>query len=152
VRAGVKDILSGLIFLGFGLAFGIAAAGYPLGTAFRMGPGYFPLLLAGALALLGVAIIIKGVRASGAVEDLGPVPWRAAVLVLGAIILFGATVRGLGLAPAVFISALLGALASRSNSPVAAILLAAGLTVFCVLIFHYGLGVALPLFGPWLRG
>ena len=42
-RAGIKDILSGLIFVGFGAAFGYAATGYPLGTAFRMGPGYFPL-------------------------------------------------------------------------------------------------------------
>ena len=47
-RAGIKDILSGLIFVGFGAAFGYAASGYPLGTAFRMGPGYFPLVLAGA--------------------------------------------------------------------------------------------------------
>ena len=48
-RAGIKDILSGLIFVGLGAAFGYAAIGYPIGTAFRMGPGYFPLVLAGAL-------------------------------------------------------------------------------------------------------
>ena len=65
-RAGIKDILSGLIFLGFGAAFGYAATGYPLGTAFRMGPGYFPLVLAGVLALLGVAIVVKGVTAAAA--------------------------------------------------------------------------------------
>jgi hypothetical protein len=152
VRAGFKDIASGLIFLGFGIAFGTAAAGYPIGTAFRMGPGYFPLLLAGALGLLGLAIIAKGVRASGVGEDFGPVPWRALVFILGAIIVFGATVRGLGLAPSVFVTAFLGALASRSNPPLAALVLAAGMTAFCVLIFHYGLGVALPLFGPWIPG
>jgi hypothetical protein len=152
MRAGLKDVLSGLIFLGFGIAFGYAATGYELGTAFRMGPGYFPLVLAGALALLGIAIVVKGVLASGAIEDLGPVPWRAVVLILGAVIVFGATVRGLGLAPTVFVSALLAALASRRNPPAAALVLAAALTVFCVLIFHYGLGVALPLFGPWIAG
>ena len=87
-RAGIKDILSGLIFLGFGLAFGFAATGYEIGTAFRMGPGYFPLLLAGALALLGVAIIVKGVTAAaadgadrpGALARRRPDPRRARLL------------------------------------------------------------------------
>ena len=82
-RAGIKDILAGLIFLGFGAAFGYAATGYPIGTAFRMGPGYFPLLLAGALALLGAAIVVKGFAAAAAEGEIGPVPWRALVLLLG---------------------------------------------------------------------
>jgi hypothetical protein len=150
-RAGIKDILSGLIFVGFGAAFGYAASGYELGTAFRMGPGYFPLLLAGALALLGVAIIVKGVTAAAADTPIGVVPWRGAVLILGAVVYFGATVRGLGLVPALFGTALLSALASRHNPALAALVIAAALTLACVLIFHYGLGVAVPLFGPWLR-
>jgi hypothetical protein len=149
-RAGIKDILSGLIFIGLGAAFGYAASGYELGTAFRMGPGYFPLLLAGALALLGVAIVVKGVTAAAADTPIGVVPWRGAVLVLGALVYFGATVRGLGLVPALFGTAILSALASRSNPPLAALVIALALTLACVLIFHYGLGVAVPLFGPWL--
>ena len=96
-RAGIKDILSGLIFVGFGAAFGYAASGYPIGTAFRMGPGYFPLVLAGALAALGVAIVVKGVTAAAAETPIGPVPWRGAILILAALVFFGATVRGLGL-------------------------------------------------------
>ena len=150
-RAGIKDILSGLIFVGFGAAFGYAASGYQIGTAFRMGPGYFPLVLAALLVGLGVAVIVKGVTAAASEAPIGPVPWRAAVLILGALIFFGATVRGLGLVPALFGTALLSALASPSNPPVAALILAAALTILCVLIFHYGLGVAVPLFGPWAR-
>jgi hypothetical protein len=30
--------------------------------------------------------------------------------------------------------------------------LAAGITVFCVLVFLKGLGVPLPVIGPWLGG
>jgi len=150
-RAGIKDILSGLIFVGFGAAFGYAASGYEIGTAFRMGPGYFPLVLAGALVALGVAIVVKGVSAAAAETPIGPVPWRSAVLILTALIVFGATVRGLGLVAALFATALLSALASRHNPPLAALVIAAALTLACVLIFHYGLGIAVPLFGPWLR-
>lgn len=150
-RAGLKDILSGLIFVGFGLAFGYAASGYAIGTALRMGPGYFPLVLAAALVALGVAIVVKGVTAAASDSEMGPVPWRGAVLILLALVYFGATVRGLGLIAAVFGAAFLSALASRSNGPVAAATIAAALTVGCVLIFHYGLGVPVPLRGPWLR-
>ena len=52
---------------------------------------------------------------------------------------------------ALFGTALLSALASRHNAPLAALVIAAALTVACVAVFHYGLGVAVPLFGPWLR-
>lgn len=150
-RAGIKDILSGLIFIGFGIAFGYAASGYELGTAFRMGPGFFPILLAGTLALLGAGIVVKGVTAAAADTPIGVVPWRGAILVLGALIFFGATVRGLGLVPTIFGTAFLSAFASTRNGPVSAICIAAALTLACVVIFYYGLGVTIPLFGSWVR-
>ena len=78
-------------------------------------------------------------------------PWRGALFLLGALVYFGATVRGLGLVLALFGTAFLSALASRHNAPLAALVIAAALTVACVVVFHYGLGVAVPLFGPWLR-
>jgi len=147
----IKDILSGLIFIGFAIAFGVAAMGYQIGTAFRMGPGYFPLVLAGVLCLLGAAMAIKGLAASEAEGSLGAVPWRGLVLLLAALVFFGTTIRGLGLAPSLFVSAFLAALASRHNKLLDAVVLAAALAAFCVLIFSYGLGVAVPVLGPWLR-
>lgn len=151
-RAGLKDILSGLIFLGCAIAFGTAASGYKLGTAFRMGPGYFPLLLAGALGVLGVAILAKGVTSAASETPIGAVPWRGAAFILAALVCFGATIRGVGLVPAVFAAAFLSALASRSNGIVAALAIAAALTALCVVVFHLGLGVPVPLVEPWLRG
>lgn len=150
-HAGLKDILSGLIFLGIAAAFGYAASGYPLGTALRMGPGYFPLVLAGALAVLGLAIMAKGITAAAAEGEIGPVPWRGILFIIGALIFFGATIKGIGLAPSVFGAALLSALASRQNGPVAALAIAVALTILCILVFHYGLGLSVPVVGPWLR-
>lgn len=147
----IKDILAGLVFLGFAAAFGIAAAGYPLGTALRMGPGYFPLLLAGVLGLVGAAILGGALLGRGEAGGLGAMPWRATVLLLGAIVFFGASVRGLGLAPTLFVAAFVAALASPENTLARAAIIALALTAFCVAIFSYGLGVSLPLLGPWLR-
>jgi Tripartite tricarboxylate transporter TctB family len=149
-RRSIKDILSGLIFIGFGLAFGIAAAGYDIGAALRMGPGYFPLVLAVVIGALGVAILVKGLVAAEDEGGIGPIPWRGLILLSIAVIFFGVTIRGLGLAPCLFVTVFLTAMASRRNTIVSAALIAAGLTLFCSLIFIYGLGVALPLVGPWL--
>jgi hypothetical protein len=150
-HAGIKDILSGLIFLGIAAAFGYAAAGYPLGTALRMGPGYFPLVLAGLLGVLGLAIIAKGITAAAAEGEIGPVPWRGVILITGALVFFGATIKGIGLGPGVFGAALLSALGSRLNGPLAALAIAVALTGLCILVFHYGLGLSVPVIGPWLR-
>ena len=65
----LKDILAGLIFVGFGARLRLRRAGYELGTAFRMGPGYFPLVLAGLLAFLGVAIVARRHRRRGRDAD-----------------------------------------------------------------------------------
>jgi hypothetical protein len=61
-------------------------------------------------------------------------------------------VRGLGLGPAIAIVVLLGASASRLMKPLTAIALTAVLTLFCVAIFIWGLGLPLKAIGPWLGG
>lgn len=54
-----KDFWAGLMFSGFGLGFITIAFDYPMGSAGRMGPAYFPTVLGGLLALLGVAIVFR---------------------------------------------------------------------------------------------
>ena len=146
-----KDLAAGAVFAGFGLAFAITSATYDIGTPLRMGPGFFPLALGGVLVVLGIAIAVKGFVA-GEGGEIGPVPWRALALLLGAILFFGFTVRDLGLVPALFVSVLLAALAGRSARVVPAVVIAVGLTVLSVLIFVYALQLRLPLLGPWLGG
>lgn len=149
VQKSMKDLLAGLVFIAFGLAFGYASLTYELGTATRMGPGYFPLVLAGILTLLGIVILFKGITAPSE-EPMGPTPWFAGALLIGALFIFGFTVRGLGLVPALMIAVFMSAFASRRTSVVGAAVMTVGLTVLCVLIFVYALGLPLRMFGPWL--
>jgi hypothetical protein len=79
------------------------------------------------------------------------VPWLALLLILGALVFFGVTARGLGLVPALFATAFMSALASRHTGPIGAFLLAAGLAFICWLIFIYALGLPLRPVGPWLQ-
>jgi putative tricarboxylic transport membrane protein len=150
MQRALKDILAGLVFVAFGLGFAISATSYQIGSTLQMGPGYFPLVLGGLLAGLGAVIVAKGI-ASGEGGPIGSVPWRALGLILGAIILFGLTVRGLGLVPSTFVAALTSAFASRHTNVVTAVLIAVGLTTLCVVIFVVALSLRLPLVGPWLQ-
>jgi hypothetical protein len=147
---GPKDILAGLTFVGFGLAFAVLATGYEVGTLVRMGPGFFPLVLGGLLVLLGGVIVAKAFL-DGEGEALGAIPWRALGLILGAVLFFAITVRGLGLVPATFVTALMSAFASRRTGVVAALLITVGLTVLCIVIFVGALSLRLPLVGPWIQ-
>ena len=53
-----KDFLAGLMFIGIGVAAFVAALDYPFGSTLRMGPGYFPRVLAGIMIVFGIAIVI----------------------------------------------------------------------------------------------
>lgn len=144
-----KDLLAGLIFIGFGLAFGYASLNYQIGTAFRMGPGYFPLVLSVIIVGLGAVILIQSFLAPDEIP-IGRFPWRGLALILGGLIFFGYTVRGLGLVPSLFITTFMSASASRQTSLVGALVIAALLSAVSVLIFVWALGLPLRLFGPWL--
>ena len=82
-----KDFWTGIIYLVFGgFAFWIARD-YGMGTASRMGPGYFPTVLSSLLMLFGVIAIVRSFIVPG--EPIGEFAWKAAVLVLLATLLFG---------------------------------------------------------------
>jgi hypothetical protein len=148
MSVNVKDVAAGLVFVVLGALFAAGSLMLELGTPLRMGPGFFPLILAGILVAIGVATALPGLRAEPA--EISAVPWRGLVLLAAAPIVFGATVRGLGLVLAVALVVAISAFASRRMSVPLAAAVTAGLTLFCVLIFHYMLNLPIRLFGPWL--
>lgn len=150
-RRNTKDIAAGLLFAFLGLGFAtIAYLGLPIGTATQMGPGYFPVVLGGLLVLIGVATALRG-WAIEKVSDFGPIPWRGALFTALALIFFALTLRGLGMALTVFISTLLGSMASSRATPPQALATGVVLAAICTLIFGEWLGVAIPIIGPWAR-
>ncbi|MFU0506583.1 tripartite tricarboxylate transporter TctB family protein [Pseudaminobacter sp. NGMCC 1.201702] len=140
--------LCGGLFIALGLFFAVQSLGLELGTAFRMGPGYFPLLLAGILTVLGAIILVQAMRVGS--EPIGPVAWRGILLILAAPIFFGLTVRGLGFVPSLFCTALIASFASSRMKPLTALVIAAALTLFSVAVFSYALGLPFQRFGPWV--
>jgi len=136
------------LFIGFGAFFALQSLDLEIGTALRMGPGYFPLVLAIVLILLGAIILVQAVRVEG--EPIGHIAWRGMLFILPAPIFFGLTVRGLGFIPSIFLTALIAAFASGRMKPLTALVLSAGLTLFAFVVFSYALGLPFQRFGPWL--
>ena len=140
--------LCGAIFVVSGLLFAYQCLSLEIGTSFRMGPGYFPLVLAVVLVLLGAIVLVEAIRVEG--EPIGPIAWRGMLFILPAPIFFGLTVRGLGFVPSLFMTALIAAFASTRMKPTLALVLTAALTLFSVAVFSYALGLPFQRFGPWL--
>ena len=157
-RPYVPDVLAGGLFVLLGLAFAIGGAKYDVGSALRMGPGYVPLLLGGILTALGLVIVAQAFLGGDqnareqADRERRPIPWLPAALLVAGVLFFGATVRGLGLAPSLFVTTFLAALAGHRTGVVRALVTAAGLTGLCLIVFVSLLQLRLPLLGAWLEG
>jgi Tripartite tricarboxylate transporter TctB family len=145
-----KDFWAGLIFTASGLAFGILAQDYDMGTTTKMGPAYFPTVLAVLLTIIGLATTVRSFVIHG--PPLQGFAVKAVLLVLGPIVLFGFVLRGVGLAAALLALALISAYASVRFRWQATVPLAIGLTVFSILVFVMGLGLPIRIVGRWLGG
>jgi hypothetical protein len=141
-----QDVAAGLLFAAIGIATVVAAIEYPMGTVRRFGPGYFPVLLGGLLALLGAAIAIKGVaiRPEGA-EPIGPWALRPLILIGAAVVAFALLVRPLGLAAATVTLVTVTSLAGAGFSLKRVVVLSVALTALAAAIFIYTLGLPFTL-------
>lgn len=150
MNANTKDVSAGLLFVAIAALFALGTQELDFGTARKLGPGAFPLLLAGALGLLGLVIVVQAFRNPATHQMV--IPWRGILLIVVAPVVFGLTVRGLGLVASIALVVAISAFASQRMSARLAVMLTVGLTLFCVLVFRMGLGLPLKLVGPWLGG
>jgi hypothetical protein len=138
-----KDFWSGVMFCGFAVVGILAARGYSLGSAGKMGPGYFPLLLGGVLAGLGAILIARSIAIAG--EPLARFHLLPLAVIVVAVCLFGAMIEPLGLVLSLAVLTLLSAAAGRQFRPLEAVALTAALIVLSVGVFVYALGLPLNI-------
>jgi hypothetical protein len=144
-----KDFWLGAVYLLAGAAALYLGADYPVGRAGRMGPGYFPAVIASLLILFGVVSIVRSLVTSSATVRIGAI--KPLLLITGAIAAFGLLLDRLGLVVALVVLIVMSAAASehfRFRWSAAAGLVA--LVLFCALVFVKALGVPMPLAGAWL--
>ena len=138
-----KDFWAGLSLVVVGAVAYVMALGYPMGTALRMGAGYFPQVLSALLVLFGIVLILRALRSTDSVT--GPVSWRALIIMPIALALFGFLVDRAGFVPALFALVFCSAAAGKEFKVLEVLALAIGLTALSVAVFIYGLGLPYPL-------
>lgn len=142
-----QDVAAGALLAASG-AFGLwLAQDFRVGTALRMGPGYFPTLLCWLLIGLGALIALRGMRAG----DTPLERWhlRPLVLVIAGLFAFRYLIETGGLLPAAIVTVLFGAAASREFRARESVLLALGLAIGSILLFVYALGQPMKIAPFW---
>ena len=138
-----KDVWAGLLLIAIGTGAMAIARNYPFGTALRMGPGYFPVVLGGLLVVFGLYLLGSGLHGSARIES----PWslRALAILPLSLILFGLLVERAGFIPAMMVLILGSASASTQFKFGEILLFATGLTALSVVVFIWALGLPYPL-------
>jgi len=140
---GPKDFYAGVLFVAIGAAAILLALKYPMGTAARMGPGYFPRALGGLLIILGLLSLARSLRLAG--EPI--VRWRLRPLIvpLASVVVFGLIVQYAGLALSTVFLVFAASAASDEFRPKEAAIAAVLMAVLCVAVFVYALNIQLTV-------
>lgn len=156
-----QDFWSGLMFIVVGGAFAIGAQNYTVGTAARMGPGYFPMLLGIILAIMGAIILFKsltkGVAGGG---KIGKWAWKPLFYVILANLLFGALLAGIpslgiphmGMIVAIIVLTFVAALGGDEFKFKEVLILSIALAIGSYVAFIWGLNLQFPVWPSFISG
>ncbi|MCG7391621.1 tripartite tricarboxylate transporter TctB family protein [Microvirga sp. ACRRW] len=147
-----KDFVTGLLYIALGVAFAVASYGYRMGTASRMGPGYFPFWLGVLLAAIGVMVLWGSLRLHAEPEKLQRWAVRPMLIILASVFIFGAMLETLGLVLSLIVLIVGSSLASPEFTWRSTIINTVALIVFAVVVFVYSLSLQFPVWPTFIAG
>ncbi|QWE08346.1 tripartite tricarboxylate transporter TctB family protein [Polynucleobacter ibericus] len=146
-----RDFGAGIMYMVIGLFFAIMATNYPMGTAAKMGPGYFPFYLGILMFFLGVLVAVKAFGAKAAIESIPKFNWRIMAQITGAVVLYGLLLPRMGFLIAIVVLVFVAASASKEFTWKGTAINAAFLVTFTYSVFVLGLKLQFPLFPVFLQ-
>ncbi|MCC6949624.1 MAG: tripartite tricarboxylate transporter TctB family protein [Bradyrhizobiaceae bacterium] len=141
-----RDFWSGILFMAFGCAGLWFGRNYAIGTAARMGPGYFPMMM--SLALLGIGGFILARSLVAGSDTIERIAFWPQLQVLAAILAFGLLIERVGLAVSVAAVILISGFSAQGLRWHELIALALVMAAVCVGLFVHLLGQPIPV---WVR-
>ena len=139
-----KDFWAGLMFIAVGLFAALFAyANYQMGTAVRMGPAYFPIVLGGLLSVLGLSVLVEGLTIEG--PPVPPIALRPLILISAACVVYGYVMKPLGLVIATACLVFISAFGGHEFKWREVTILYVILIIFSILVFVKGLTLPFPL-------
>jgi len=145
-----QDFWSGVMFAVLGLAFAWKAMDYQMGTAARMGPGYFPFWLGIILAGLGAIVAVGSLSKRATETSIDKFHFKVLGIIVISVIVFGILLRPLGLYASLFLLVFSCSLAGHDFSWKVSVANGIFLVIFCHLAFIKGLGLIFPLWPSFL--
>ena len=147
-----KDFWSGVMFASIGFAFAIIVKvyEYPMGTASRMGAGYFPFVLGIIMGLIGIVILIQSFASKG--PHVSKFAWKPLFWILGAVVVFGLIAKSAGLALSIIILVALSSYGGDQFKVKEVVISSLILAAFSVGVFVYGLKLPFPIWPPFITG
>ena len=138
------DLVGGLLMTATGLFFALYGQQYDFGTTARMGPGYFPVVLGWALAVLGLLVAVPAWWRRGTAVT---VQWGNLFWCVLSLLVFAFSLRTLGVVVSSFLAALISLVPSsmrlRTRLTVCGVV-----ALLTTLIFPIALQMILPIW-PW---
>ncbi|MVA96245.1 hypothetical protein GN330_03140 [Nitratireductor sp. CAU 1489] len=157
VHTPLRDYSAAAVVAAFGAGLAAMASTYPLGKMLRPGPGFFPLVIGCLIAVLGIVIALESWYGSrqadeGPADEGAPGPdafgWRAVLSVTIGMVAFAALVDRTGYVAATFALVFISSLGEIRRNWWAVGGIATFMAVFGSLLFIWGLGLPVNVFGP----
>jgi hypothetical protein len=89
----IHDLVGGLAVAAIGAFFALYGSQYTMGTAARMGPGYFPIILGWILAVLGLLVALPAWWREGTRIE---VKWLNLLSAVSSVVVFGLLLKPAG--------------------------------------------------------
>ena len=152
----IGAVLPGLSVIAVGAFLAAVASGYDMGSAFRPGPGFFPLAIGILLIGLGLGVIVERLLlgagslpadddGGGEIEDLAH-SWRPLVATAAGLVVFGLCLETVGFIPATVALVVIAAFGEPRRNWLVIGGIAGFMAVFGTVVFVWGLGLPLDPF------
>jgi hypothetical protein len=142
-----QDFCTGCAFVAFGAVTVVLAQDYPLGSAARMGPAYFPTALGLVLVGIGVLVLLKSLTSADGGQVARIDLWLLARVLLS-VAAFAVLLNPLGLVATAVVVVMLAAWAGHEFRLREALASALVLALGSYLLFVRALGQTMPVW-PW---
>lgn len=145
-----RDFWAGIMFIAFGgFAVIVAQMNYQMGTAVRMGPGYFPTVLGGMLAVLGLLVLIESLAIDG--EPVARFYFRPLIFILAACLAFAYLLKPLGVMLSIAALVFISAYGGHEFKWKEVAILTVAMMVIAVVVFVKGLTLPFPIWPAFME-
>jgi len=145
-----RDFWAGVMFIITGVMFMVLSQQYQMGTAAKMGPAYFPTVLGGLMAFLGLLLAVPAVRISAPKTEVDPFKFKVIGTILAAVGAYALTLPTLGFIVSLFLLVIISSFASHEFSWKSTLISAVVLLIGSWLVFVKGLELQFPFLPVFL--